>query len=93
MHLASAAGVPVVAVFGLTDPSKTGPIGRGARIVRPDGARASRAIARDDPKAVAALASIPASRVADECLAAIGRASPSGSSPDPRKDVRVRDFG
>ena len=74
MHLASAAGVPVVAVFGLTDPSKTGPIGPGARIVRPEGARASRAIARDDPEAVAALASIPAPRVADECLAALGAA-------------------
>ena len=71
MHLASAAGVPVVAVFGLTDPGKTGPIGPGARIVRPEGARASRAIARDDPEAVAALASIPAGRVAAECLAAL----------------------
>ena len=75
VHLASAAGVPVVAVFGLTDPSKTGPIGKGARIVRPEGARASRAIARDDPEAVAALASIPAARVADECLAALGAAA------------------
>ncbi len=68
MHLASAAGVPVVAVFGLTDPAKTGPIGPGAVIVRPDGARASRTISRDDPAAVAALASIAPERVAGPCI-------------------------
>jgi heptosyltransferase-2 len=34
MHIASALGVPTVAVFGATDDSTTGPIGLNARIVR-----------------------------------------------------------
>lgn len=71
MHLASAAGVPVVAVFGCTDPEKTGPIGPGARLVRAEGVRAARAIAREDPVAIAALASIDPARVADAVLACL----------------------
>ena len=34
MHVAAALGVPVVAVFGPTDPRETGPVGDGHRIVR-----------------------------------------------------------
>ncbi len=34
MHLATLLGVPVVAVFGSTEPSLTGPLGRGNQIVR-----------------------------------------------------------
>lgn len=34
MHLAAAAGTPVVALFGPTDPARTGPYGPGHRIVR-----------------------------------------------------------
>ncbi|MBQ9727279.1 MAG: lipopolysaccharide heptosyltransferase II [Kiritimatiellae bacterium] len=71
MHLASAAGTPVVAVFGRTDPDKTGPIGPGAIIVRADGVSVSRRIARDDPAAVAALASIAPERVAAACVDAL----------------------
>lgn len=63
MHLASASGVPVVAVFGCTDPEKTGPIGPNAKIVQAEGVRASRKISRDDPVAVAALASIDPARL------------------------------
>ena len=69
MHLASAAGVPVVAVYGLTDPEKTGPLGAQAIVVRPDGVNASRAISRHSQAATAALASISADRVATLCLA------------------------
>ena len=36
MHLASAVGVPVVSVFGPTDPRRTGPISRVATVVRHD---------------------------------------------------------
>lgn len=68
MHLASAAGVSVVAVFGCTDPDKTGPIGPNARLVRAEGVRAARAIAREDPVAIAALASIEPGRVANAVL-------------------------
>jgi heptosyltransferase-2 len=36
MHIAAALGVPVVAVFGPTDPEVTSPLGEGHRIVRVD---------------------------------------------------------
>jgi heptosyltransferase-2 len=36
MHLAAAAGVPTVAVFGSTDPAATGPLGRLTAVVRED---------------------------------------------------------
>lgn len=62
MHLATALGVPVVAVFGITDPSKTGPLGR-SRVVAAKGVRVSRAIPRESPEATRALASIAPDRV------------------------------
>lgn len=34
MHLAAAVGTPTVALFGPTDPARTGPFGRGHRVVR-----------------------------------------------------------
>jgi len=34
MHLAAAVGTPVVALFGPTDPVRTGPYGRGHRVIR-----------------------------------------------------------
>ena len=68
MHLASAAGVPVVAVYGLTDPVTTGPIGANATIIQAEGVKASRDVPRQSAAAVAALASISAQRVASACL-------------------------
>lgn len=67
MHLASAAGIPVVAVFGRTDPKKTGPLGRAARIIQAPGVKVSRAIRRVDPDAAAILRSIEPERVAEAC--------------------------
>lgn len=58
MHLAAAAGARVVAVYGLTDPGRTGPLGAGHVILRPEGQGGSRDIARDSEAARAALASI-----------------------------------
>lgn len=68
MHLASAAGVPVVAIYGLTDPETTGPIGANATVVRAEGVTASRDVPRQSAAAVAALASIRAQRVASVCV-------------------------
>jgi 3-deoxy-D-manno-octulosonic-acid transferase/heptosyltransferase-1 len=34
MHLAAAVGTPVVALFGPTDPARTGPYGKGHRVLR-----------------------------------------------------------
>lgn len=36
MHIAAAAGTPVVALFGPTDPSLTGPYGPQCRVIQPD---------------------------------------------------------
>ena len=70
MHLAAAVGTPLVAVYGMTDPRKTGPIGRVCRIVQYDGPR-SRDIGRDSPEARNSLESVSPEQVygaALECL-------------------------
>ncbi len=54
MHLAAAAGVPVLAIFGITDPQKTGPLGDRARILQ-ESARKSRDLERNSEEAVLAL--------------------------------------
>ena len=69
MHLASAAGVPVVAVYGVTDAAKTGPIGANAVVICAEGVQASRKVPRESALAEAALASIRPERVAAACLA------------------------
>ena len=71
MHLAAAVGTPVVALYGITDPSKTGPLGRICRVLQNSDLRA-RDIPRDSPEARTALAAIhpdQACAAAIECLA------------------------
>ena len=63
MHLATAVGPRVVAVYGLTDPVKTGPIGPGHRVISCEGVAHSRDIDRNSRRAKEALRSIPAERV------------------------------
>lgn len=58
MHLAAATGTPVVAVFGMTDPSKTGPLGHQHTILQAQGFTCSRDIPRHTSHAAAALQSI-----------------------------------
>jgi heptosyltransferase-2 len=75
MHLAAAIGTPVVALYGITDPSKTGPIGRIFRVLQNGDFRA-RDIPRDSPEARASLAAIhpeQAYGAAIECLEESGR--------------------
>ncbi|MBL7114342.1 MAG: lipopolysaccharide heptosyltransferase II [Kiritimatiellae bacterium] len=67
MHLASAVGTPVVAIFGMTDPTVTGPIGSRHRVIRAEVAHASRDIPRESAAAEAALRSITVQQV---CAAA-----------------------
>lgn len=62
MHLATAMGVPVVAIFGMTDPQKTGPLG-WASVVAAEGVKVSRAIPRESEEAVRALRSVKPERV------------------------------
>lgn len=63
MHLAAAVGAPVVAIFGVTDPSKTGPVGGCCSIIRDESAAVSRDVARDSEAARKALAGISPERV------------------------------
>lgn len=58
MHLACALGAPTVAIYGLTSPEKTGPLGGGAVILRQPGAAGARAISRHSEEAQAALRSV-----------------------------------
>jgi len=57
MHLAAALGRPVLALYGITDPAKTGPLGRHATVLQNSGRRA-RDVARDSAEAQKSLASI-----------------------------------
>lgn len=85
MHLAAAAGTPVVAVFGVTDPAKTGPIGPHVAVVQAQGVRHARAVARDDPAAIRALESISPERVASAALALIRASDRRTSTEEGRK--------
>lgn len=70
-HVAAALGRPEVVIFGMTDPTRTAPLGDRCRIIRAEGP-CSRDIAREDPEAIKKLASITPERVyqaALECLA------------------------
>jgi heptosyltransferase II len=70
MHLAAAVGTPVVALYGITDPSKTGPLGKICRVLQNSDLR-TRDIPRDSPEARASLAAIhpeQAFNAAVECL-------------------------
>jgi len=71
MHLAAAVGTPVVAIFGLTSPAKTGPIGPYTRCLQPPGISGSRNIARHSRQAGRILASIPPQDAAQTLLACI----------------------
>lgn len=71
MHLAAAVGTPVVSVFGLTDPRKTGPLGKDHHCLVPAGERGKRRIARNDPRAARALAAIQPSSVAKAVITTI----------------------
>jgi len=57
MHLAAALGKPVVALYGLTDPERTGPLGDSCRVIQ-HSRRRSRDIARNSSEAQQSLASI-----------------------------------
>jgi heptosyltransferase-2 len=73
MHLAAAVGTPVVAVYGLTDPAVTGPLGQGHRVISRPGVVRSREIRRDSAAAVACLESIHPEEVAAAALETIER--------------------
>ncbi len=71
LHMAAAVGVPVMALFGATDPLRTGPYGRGHRVIartdlscRPCCSRVCRRPERD----IACLANLPETDVIKNAL-------------------------
>jgi heptosyltransferase-2 len=71
MHLASAVGSRVVAVYGVTDPKKTGPLGEGHQVLQAQDVCRSRDVARDSVEASRALLAVSAADVsaaAQACL-------------------------
>jgi heptosyltransferase-2 len=73
MHLAAAAGARVVAIYGLTDPRRTGPLGEGHALILDEGLARNRAIARDSAAAERALLAIAPERVIETAMERIGR--------------------
>jgi heptosyltransferase II len=70
MHVAAALGVPVVAVFGSTDPDATGPYGPGHRVVRKP-APCAPCLLRRCPIDFRCMRAIPASSVVEEAERAV----------------------
>ena len=74
MHMAAAVGVPVLAVFGATDPRRTGPYGSRHRVITADHlscrpCRSENCARRD----LACLRDLPADRVIAAALEMLGR--------------------
>jgi len=68
MHLAVAVGARVVAVFGATDPAKTGPVGAGHAVVAPENVKVSHKIKPRSREAERLLYQISPGRVAQVVL-------------------------
>ncbi len=66
MHLAAAVGAPVVAVYGITDPEKTGPLGPMSRVVTLPGVRHRRDVPRESSEARKVMSRIKPQRVFTE---------------------------
>lgn len=74
MHLAAAVNTPLVAVFGISDPEKTGPLGRHVRVMQNSSLR-SRDFKRNIKHAAAALAAVTPEQVADAALNLAGQSA------------------
>jgi ADP-heptose:LPS heptosyltransferase len=76
MHLASALGVPLAAVFGITDPVRTGPLGDRCRVLQKSAVQ-SRAVARNSKLARERLAAV----TPDEVWQALSRDADTKEGP------------
>jgi len=72
MHLAAALGTPVVAVFGITNPAQTGPLGRRVAVLQ-HSARRTRDVPRVSPEAEAALRAVTAGEAVRAVRGFLGR--------------------
>jgi heptosyltransferase-2 len=71
MHVAAAVGAPVVALFGMTDPARTGPLGPRCVVLQESPTRA-RDIPRGSPEARKWLAAIQPDRVYETAQSLLG---------------------
>lgn len=83
MHIASAAGVPTVTVFGATDHIATGPTGELARIVR-EPVECSPCLLRECPIDHRCMTAVSADRVVEEARLVLSLAERSGPTPPDR---------
>ena len=72
MHLAAALGTPTVAVFGITNPAQTGPLGERVTVLQHSEKRA-RAVPRVSPEAEAALRRVTAEEASEAVLGWLGK--------------------
>ncbi len=70
MHIASALGVPTVAIFGATDDEATGPTGTGSRVVR-EPVECSPCLLRECPIDHRCMTRVSAKRVAEAALSLV----------------------
>ena len=80
MHVASAVGVPTVAIFGATDNVATGPCGPFTRVVR-EHAECAPCMLRECPIDHRCMTRVSAGRVAAEALALMEEAAPAWIAP------------
>ena len=80
MHLASAVGTPVVGLFGLTDPKKTGPLGSASRVIQKS-KNGSRDIKRQSRQAEEALEAIDPGVVYEAVLDCLRRGTAVRPAP------------
>ena len=72
MHLAAAVGTPLVALYGITHPGQTGPLGDNVRILQ-HSERRTRDVSRRSSEAEKALRAIPASEAVQAVLALLSK--------------------
>jgi len=80
MHIASALGLPTVAVFGATDDTTTGPTGPLARVVR-ESVECSPCLLRECPIDHRCMTGVTAQRVAEAARELLARAGEAAQSP------------
>lgn len=73
LHIAAAAGTPVLGLYGLTDPKRTGPYGPGHRVLTPEGRKPRpRDFKRTDEEALRYMREIRPDRVVEEAMDMLG---------------------
>jgi heptosyltransferase-2 len=71
LHLSAAVGTPLVALYGITDPGKTGPLGATCRVLQQSSVR-RRDVPRDSEEARRSLAAIRPEQALEAAVALLG---------------------